>query len=575
MEIKYDVFISYSRKDYVDENKHVLPNNVLSIIKASLKSHGLSYWFDEEGIYSGQEFTSVITKAIRASAVFVFISSENSNASLWTSNEIAIAKRLNKPIIPFCLDDSPYNDSVMMLIAALDFIDGRDQNVAYTKLVRAINYYIHKDCKRVNAESKDDIPQSDSAQEKTYCQEHKERTSWYKKLVNPSFTFFQRMLVYSQLGIYIFFLLFAILNAIIWYHSGFHHFEVCQVLLILTLGVSLFSTIKLRTGRKLWWAVIIVCDFLVVLCAKYLLSSDPTLFHSYDAPAFHRYFRWLFFIGYEMQMGDHTLLSFVLLHTILICWSYYKNTKRLYRYLILVTAIMVPIYLLVSSNQTIRSWLSQMIGKPLPTLNNRELSTGKLYGMHEAVDLGLSVKWATCNIGAREPYLSGDYFAWGEVEPKDYYEWESYKYGNGDWAYDKREILKYCTDSIYGVVDDLTVLCDSDDAAQMLWGNGWRMPTYDEISELKENCTIEIKDYYGVKGMAVTGPSKKTIFIPFAGDVEGNRQLPDGENVYAIVWSSNLYEDNNYAYGLCFSVADNLWYRGERYTGHNIRAVHN
>lgn len=69
MEIKYDVFISYSRKDYVDENKHVLPNNVLSIIKASLKSHGLSYWFDEEGIYSGQEFTSVITKAIRASAV--------------------------------------------------------------------------------------------------------------------------------------------------------------------------------------------------------------------------------------------------------------------------------------------------------------------------------------------------------------------------------------------------------------------------------------------------------------------------------------------------------------------------
>ena len=132
---EYDVFISYSRKDYVDLNRHVIPGNALSKIKDMLTQNGLTYWFDEEGIYSGQEFTSVITKAIRTSKVFVFVSSKHSNSSAWTSNEIAIAKRLNKPIIPFCLDDSPYNDSVMMLIAALDYIDGRDQNTAYIIII--------------------------------------------------------------------------------------------------------------------------------------------------------------------------------------------------------------------------------------------------------------------------------------------------------------------------------------------------------------------------------------------------------------------------------------------------------
>ena len=53
---KYDVFISYSRKDYVDNDGNVIPNNMLSQIKATFKANGISYWFDEEGIYSGDEF---------------------------------------------------------------------------------------------------------------------------------------------------------------------------------------------------------------------------------------------------------------------------------------------------------------------------------------------------------------------------------------------------------------------------------------------------------------------------------------------------------------------------------------
>ena len=416
---KYDVFISYSRKDYVDESRNVVPGNKVSKIKDALTSAGFSYWFDEEGIYSGQEFTSIITKAIRTSRVFVFVSSKYSNASLWTSNEIAIARRLNKPIIPFCLDESPYNDSVMMLIATLDFIDGREEDKACTKLIRAIHHYVD-----TNKESQ-----------------------------------------------------------------------------VETIEVPKEATLQKTESKK----------------SK-------------------------------------------------------RKLRKIIGFVILPLIIIVPSLIFLKSNPRMKRWYYEIFPSNFPELNMKELSTGKLYGMHEAVDLGLSVKWATCNIGARAPQESGDFFAWGESDTKDYFDWINYKYG--ECSYDIKDLKKYCTNSAYGAVDNLTVLCDSDDAARMVWGNGWRMPTYDEISELKENCTFEKKSLNGINGVAVTGPNNKTIFIPFAGDVEGDKHIPDGEGAYAILWSSSLNEENNYAYELAFSIAENLWYRGPRFTGHNIRAVH-
>lgn len=139
---EYDVFISYSRKDYLDDAGNVLKNNVLSKIKETLKSNGRSFWFDEEGIYSGDEFASVITRAIRNSKIFLFISSVNSNQSKWTSNEISTALEFGKPIIPFRLDGSPYNDSVMMKIVSLDYIEGKDVEKAMGKLLRAIEHHL-------------------------------------------------------------------------------------------------------------------------------------------------------------------------------------------------------------------------------------------------------------------------------------------------------------------------------------------------------------------------------------------------------------------------------------------------
>lgn len=141
---KYDVFISYSRKDYVGIDGNVLPNNIISKIMNAFKADGISYWFDEEGIYSGAEFASIITKAIRNSHVFLFISSANSNESKWTSNEISTALEFNKTIIPFRLDKSPYNDSIMMKIVSLDYVDCKDEKKAMNKLLRAVKYYLPK-----------------------------------------------------------------------------------------------------------------------------------------------------------------------------------------------------------------------------------------------------------------------------------------------------------------------------------------------------------------------------------------------------------------------------------------------
>ena len=121
--MNYDVFISYSRKDYVDENNVVLPESVVTKITELFEANGITYWFDQKGEYSGEAFAPMIARFIKSSKIFLFISSENSNASVWTSNEIAVAHMYGKKIIPLRYDDSVYNDSIILYIASLDYID--------------------------------------------------------------------------------------------------------------------------------------------------------------------------------------------------------------------------------------------------------------------------------------------------------------------------------------------------------------------------------------------------------------------------------------------------------------------
>ena len=154
----------------------------------------------------------------------------------------------------------------------------------------------------------------------------------------------------------------------------------------------------------------------------------------------------------------------------------------------------------------------------------------------EAVDLGLSVKWATCNVGATKPSEYGTYFPWGDIDKGGYvnYNWDRYEYCNGS----KSTLTKYCIYESYGMIDEKTVLDLEDDAACMYWGGKWRMPTYEEFSELCTACTWKWTTKDGVYGYSVTGDNGNSIFLPAAGYIDNLTRTKVGS--YGYYWSSSL-----------------------------------
>ena len=185
---------------------------------------------------------------------------------------------------------------------------------------------------------------------------------------------------------------------------------------------------------------------------------------------------------------------------------------------------------------------------------SQTFASGKVYKVEKEfavtpsyVDLGLSVKWATFNLGATTIYEKGNYYAWGELVPKDRYD-----DGGGRYKFipnSDGKLSKYCTqtkDGVNYVTDGKTVLENGDDAAAMALGGGWRMPTGAELNELWTNCTWEWKSNYNGSGVnGILGTSKKdgyttvTIFLPACGRQGGTSVYGVGENAY--YWSSALY----------------------------------
>ena len=135
--MKYDVFISYSRKDYVDENENVLPDSPVKAIMEFLDKNNISYWIDKEGIYSSSQFVELITQAIRDSKMLLFVSSKHSNTSDYTAGEVKEARDTGKAIIPMRIDDTPYSESYRILINMIDHIEFSKTN-AFPKLLNAI-----------------------------------------------------------------------------------------------------------------------------------------------------------------------------------------------------------------------------------------------------------------------------------------------------------------------------------------------------------------------------------------------------------------------------------------------------
>jgi serine/threonine protein kinase len=199
-----------------------------------------------------------------------------------------------------------------------------------------------------------------------------------------------------------------------------------------------------------------------------------------------------------------------------------------------------------------------------------------------AVDLGLSVKWADCNLGATRSKNYGSYFAWGEINPKinyilshsyySHYKWDTYKLCNGSPS----SLRKYSTNNKYGIVDNKINLEAIDDAATKLWGGNWRIPTKEEFQELIDKCEWKKKEIYGNRGYEIISKiNGNRIFLPAAGcRIEDNLE---GEELYGYYWSSTLDEsDPRLAYMLNFGVEKGRSYKNHkslRYIGRCVRPV--
>ena len=175
---------------------------------------------------------------------------------------------------------------------------------------------------------------------------------------------------------------------------------------------------------------------------------------------------------------------------------------------------------------------------------------------HDYVDLGLSVKWATCNVGASKPEYFGYYLRWGEIYQSGLYTCpqlggeSDFTYKWGDWYYN---LYKYNTDSDYGYVDNKVTLDSEDDAATVYWGNTWRMPTEYEIVELIDKCVWVWTTLNGTAGFRVIGNNGNSIFLPAAGDMVHvfNGEFGYGEGIsglgsYGRYWSRSLNKGDSW-----------------------------
>ena len=175
------------------------------------------------------------------------------------------------------------------------------------------------------------------------------------------------------------------------------------------------------------------------------------------------------------------------------------------------------------------------------------------FDSQEAVDLGLSVKWATCNLGASSPEEYGGYYSWGETEEKSCYDWTTYEYYK-DASY--TNIGSNISGTQYDVV-------------RAKLGGNWRMPTVSEMEELVNNCTWTWTTLNGVNGQFVTAPNGNSIFLPAAG-YRYYTGSPTANSSYGYYWSATLYEDSSFgdkAHYLSFG-------KGTRYTHTNEKRIY-
>ena len=191
----------------------------------------------------------------------------------------------------------------------------------------------------------------------------------------------------------------------------------------------------------------------------------------------------------------------------------------------------------------------------------------------QAVDLGLSVLWADCNVGAAGPEDAGIYVAWGELQPKDEYLMKNYRFCSGEFS-SPTKYFAYDGNETFTEPDGKTVLEPEDDVATVMLGSGWRSPSHEEFQELANSCTWEWIADEAHPGYRVTGPNGNSIFLPAAGIYTGSKLMYNGHEGY--YWTSqSLYIPDN-AYCLRFTprlIGHPNFKSTRRFNGCTVRAV--
>ena len=192
----------------------------------------------------------------------------------------------------------------------------------------------------------------------------------------------------------------------------------------------------------------------------------------------------------------------------------------------------------------------------------------------EFVDMGLSVMWASCNLGASSPEGEGDYYALGENETIPTYQWDNYKWSSSasspyTWNLGSDGFSKYNYGFLYGDVDNNTVLTIEDDAAHARLGENWRIPSSEEYYELIDNCYIETVSVNGVTGKKFTSKiNGNSIFLPWTGNSSYNSSY----------WSSDLsVSSSDPTYARVFQLSEHGnpgVLTSQRYYGNTIRPVY-
>lgn len=207
------------------------------------------------------------------------------------------------------------------------------------------------------------------------------------------------------------------------------------------------------------------------------------------------------------------------------------------------------------------------------TMNNKDNGLSfyaPSFATPSPVDLGLSVKWASFNLGASSPVETGYYYAWGELSPKAIYRVENYRWCNGSTT----SLTKYNNNSSIGLVDNLNTLEPVDDVAHKMLGGRWRFPTYNEFLELVRNCTWEWVLLNGAEGYQITSPTTgNSIFLPTTGWKNG--LVSEWSESYCIHWTSKVENQTAWANGCTNDqYYGNAWMPIVRYYGVPVRPVY-